>query len=104
MDWTEVDLNGAESIAKVCGVYEIQDMHRLPGGKFKIKVLQRAMDFIALPNVCVKNVDGTPEWICGLGPTEAEALQDALNWIMKDLQARDSWLPEQLEWSDPIDF
>ena len=97
MNWNEVDLNGAVSIARVCGIYEIQDPHRLHGGKFKIKVLQRTKDFIALPNVCVKNADGMPEWACGLGQTEAEALQDALKWIMKDLEALDSWLPEQLE-------
>jgi hypothetical protein len=104
MNWKKMQLHGADGIAKLCGVYELTDAHRLPGGKFKIKVLERTDDFIAVPNVCTKSEGGQPEWICGLGATELEALQDAIERIMLDLSSKDEWGEEDLEWSDPRDF
>ncbi|HET9954821.1 MAG TPA: DUF3969 family protein [Polyangiaceae bacterium] len=104
LTWKQLQLNGASGIARVCGVYEITDQHRIPGGKFKIKVLERESDFIALPNVCIRSPDGVPEWSCGLGPSELEALQDAVTRVTSDLSARDEWSDESLEWSDPRDF
>jgi hypothetical protein len=104
MNWKELNLHGAHGIAKLCGVYELTDAHRLPGGKLKIKVLERAADFIAEPNVCIRSESGEPEWTCGLGKTELDALQDAIERIMSDLGARDEWSEEHLEWSDPRDF
>ena len=55
MEWTKVDLHGAASISRVCGVYEVQDLVRVPDGKYKIKVLLRANGtFLAVPNICVR--------------------------------------------------
>jgi hypothetical protein len=104
MTWKNIALHGAQRIAKVCAVYEISDSARLPNGAFKIKVLERAHDFLAVPNVCVLNAEGIAEWISGIGSTEQEALADALARIMSDLKQRDEWQEDQLAWTDPRDF
>ena len=103
-DWRQLDLNGANSIARLCGVYEFTVARRIPSGKLKIKVLERSADFIALPNVCVKSATGEKEWTCGIGKNEVEALQDAITRTMADLGSREEWAEEQLAWSDPRDF
>lgn len=103
MGWKNIRLNGASAIARICSVYELAE-HRLPGGKFKIKVLEREQDFIALPNVCIRSESGVPEWTCGIGGSETEALQDAIEYIMADLGTKQDWLEDELEWSDPRDF
>jgi hypothetical protein len=106
MDWARIDLHGAVHISRVCGVYEITDVLRVPDGKYKIKVLERGKnDFLALPNLCVKSIGGTPEWTSGLGNTEAEALEDALEMLGRDLDAlKGSLQRERFEWSDPTVF
>ena len=104
MAWKDIELKGAIGIARICAVYEITDQHRLPGGKFKIKVLEREEDYIAIPNVCVRSESGMPEWTCGLGKSDMEALQDAVDRIMTDLGTKDEWSEEDLVWSDPRDF
>ena len=103
-DWRGVKLHRAAAIERVCAVYEIAEPRRLPNGGYKIKVVERAADFMAIPNVCVKDAAGDPQWICGLGATALEALQDAIDRTESDLSARDFWEDEQLEWSDPRDF
>jgi hypothetical protein len=60
--------------------------------------------FIAVPNVCVKNENGVPEWMSGLGRTETEALQDFVKRLGEMLRSRMNWRPEDFEWSDPQDF
>jgi hypothetical protein len=99
-----MNLHGAASISKVCGIYEVDDT-RVPSAKFKVKVLERDRgDFLAVLNVCMKGPDGSPNWMAGLGKSEAEALEDALKWFMKDLAKREHFDDEDFEWSDPLDF
>ena len=106
MDWKNIKLHGAGGISRLCGVYEIHDIMRVPEGKYKIKVLQQAAeDFIALPNICVKSVDGTPEWPSGSGRTEMEALEKALEALSSDLATLNGNLErDRFEWSDPTEF
>jgi hypothetical protein len=106
MTWAKVNLHGAKSIARVCGVYEIHDFLRIPEGKFKIKVLQRGPDeYVAYPNICVRSPAGIPGWTSGMGRSEEEALEDALKALAADLDAlRGSLERERFEWSDPTDF
>jgi hypothetical protein len=102
LPWTAINKHGAGSIRRVCGVYEIFDQARVPDARYKIKVLQRAEDdFVALPNFCVKSTG----WRSGLGRTEAEALQDALSWLGKDLDSLGGSLQrDRFEWADPKEF
>ena len=103
MTWKHIRLGGAGGIARTCSVCEITE-HRLPGGKFKVKVLERQEDFVALVNVCIRSDGGVPEWTCGLGGSELEALQDAVDRMMVDLETRLAWSEQDLEWSDPRNF
>jgi hypothetical protein len=102
--WLKANLHGAGAIARLCAVYEITDT-RIPGSRFKAKVLQRGdAEYIASLNVCLKDAQGSPDWMAGLGRTELEALEDALKWFMSALKRRDSLGPDDFEWSDPLDF
>ena len=104
MSWKAITLHGANSISRVASYFEVQDF-RVPGTKYRVKVLERALgDFLALPNVCMKGGTGTPEWIAGLGRTETEALQDAVDCINEALASAERRTPEDFEWSDSRDF
>lgn len=105
MDWKDVSLCGATMLSRVCGEYEVIAPNIPYGGRFKIKVLERRDGtFLAMPNVCLKAADGSPDWSGGSGRSEAEALQALLKWFMEELQKRGSCSPHDFEWSDPRDF
>jgi hypothetical protein len=95
-------LYGATSIARISGIYEIQDAMRVPDGKYKIKVLQYSSDhFIAIPNLWVRSAGPTS----GSGSTEKEALENALRALSSDLAPLGGNLQrEEFEWADPTEF
>ncbi|MCY1044695.1 hypothetical protein OV208_25485 [Corallococcus sp. bb12-1] len=104
MNWRTITLHGGASISRIANTYEVQD-RRIPGTKYKVKVLERGLgDFLAMPNVCVKNNAGEPDWIAGLGRTEFEALQDIIDRMNESLISAERLTPEDFEWSDPHDF
>ena len=105
MDWRNVELSGASSLSRLSSEYEVIAPKVPQGGRFKIKVLERQDGtFIAMPNVCLRDPDGSPDWLAGKGDTDAEALENALRWFMAELAKRDQCQPEDFEWSDPVDF
>ena len=57
-EWKRLKVLPHASVARVCAVYEIQDVMRLPSGKYKVKVLERRDDFLAVANLAVKAADG----------------------------------------------
>ena len=105
MDWRAIDLHGAARISRVASVFEIRDMRGIPWTKYKIKILEeRTGGFVAVANVSVKNAQGEPDGETGLGPTEAEALQDFLTRMGERLSSRQDWREEDFDWVDPQDF
>jgi hypothetical protein len=106
LDWLNVNLHGAVKIERVCGVYDIRDLLRVPDGHYKIKVMQHSADyFFASPNICVRSSDGAPDWVGGAGSTEIEALQDALKEFGESLDSLGGSLErERFEWADPTEF
>lgn len=105
MSWKDINLYGATMLSRVCGEYEVIAPKVPYGGRFKIKVLER-MDgsFLAIPNVCRKTADGSPDWLGGSGRSESEALEHLLSALMQQIQECDSCDPDEFEWSDPTDF
>lgn len=104
-DWKRVDLRGAGSIERVCGVYEIYEHDKMPFGFFKIKVIEgREGSYHAVANVCFKGPDGAPYGQAGMGDSESEALQDCLRSFMTELQKREQWGAEDFSWTDPERF
>lgn len=102
--WRNNDLLGALAIDRVCDLFEIHHP-RIPGGRFKIKVLERGSgDYLAVPNVFVKSADGTPDHISGLGRSPGEALEDLLARFLPSLKNVATDDPEIFDWSDPHDF
>jgi hypothetical protein len=102
MHWIKPSLYGAASIARVSGVYEVQDILRAPDGKYKIKVLQYDDNqFVAIPNLWVRSAGPTS----GSGSTEQEALENALRALAVDLDSLEGRLQrEDFEWADPTEF
>lgn len=102
--WREINLFGARTISKIVNVFEVE-AKGLPGERFKIKVIEQLDGkFVAMPNVCAKNSSGVPEWICGLGETSEEALEDALKWFMRSLEKFQPFKDADVEWMDSQDF
>lgn len=105
MNWKDVNLSGTTMLSRVSAEYEVIAPKVPYGGRFKIKVLER-MDgsFFAVPNVCLKTADGSPDWLGGSGRSEAEALENVLRSFMNEIQKREPCVPDEFEWSDPADF
>lgn len=102
--WKLVKLKGIAEIQKVISEFEIFS-DRVPYGKFKVKVIEKANgSFIGTPNIALKNSDGIPEWVSGLGTTANEALEDCLKYFLESMMARNNLSESDFEWSAPEDF
>lgn len=104
MHWKQINLHGSASISRLCGEYTIHDVVRVPGTKYRIKVYERESDYIALPNIAFRTPEGRVDGTCGLGRTEVEALQSAVEGVSEWLSSRANWEEEDIEWSDSRDF
>ncbi|MCK6524643.1 hypothetical protein L6R49_24820 [Myxococcota bacterium] len=82
----------------------IYDVLRVPGTQYRIKIFEREADFLALPNLRFRALDGSVDGTCGLGATEVEALQDAIARVSELLASRPRWEEGDLDWIDPRDF
>ena len=103
-DWKDVNLHGATFIERIVSVYQLGAPARLPIASFKIKVIERpGHGFLGVPNVAVKQNDGSVDWVSGIGANEQEALDDTLKWFMGSFGDRVLG-EEDLEWADPHDF
>lgn len=101
--WKQINLHGSLSISRVVGEYRIHHAGVHTTG-YRIKVYERGDDFLALPNLRFRALDGTVDGTCGLGATETEALQDAVKRVSELLATRPRWQEDDLDWSDPHDF
>ncbi len=105
MSWKQIDLCGSKGISRLCGEYQIAEPSKLPGAKFRIKVWERDIgDFLAVPNVCLKDAQGSEDWVAGLGGSESEALEKCLRHFMEQLSERPAPSEDDFEWSDQVDF
>ena len=105
MSWKKIDLFGGKGISRLCGEYQITEPSKLPSAQFRIKVWERDIgDFLAVTNVCLKDAQGSPDWVAGLGGSESEALEDCLRSFMEQLRGRAVVSEDDFEWSDPLDF
>lgn len=104
--WMKTPLHGAGRIERVVGEYRIWDIARVPNASYWIKVVQCGeRDFHASPNIAVRNLDGTPDWIGGGGTTEVEALENALASLAGEFDKLGGDVdPARFEWADPRDF
>lgn len=104
-DWKSVNLRGAGNIERICNVYEIYEHGRVPGGYFKIKVMEtREGTYDAVANVALKGPDGASRGRAGMGNSEVEALQNCLRMFMEHLDERAEYDPDDFYWSDPVRF
>lgn len=104
MSWRGVNLHGSLAISRLCGEYVIEDHVRVPARQYRIKVFERRDDFLALPNLRFRTPDGSVDGICGLGASELDALQDALERVGELLSSKSRWENGDVEWADPRDF
>jgi hypothetical protein len=103
--WKAIDLHGFGSIARVCAVFELYDARVLPGGRFKIKVIElSAGGFGAHSNMLPKRSDGTPDYISGLGSSPVSALEDLLERLARSMTDCNPTNETSFAWSDPHDF
>jgi hypothetical protein len=107
MMWTDIHVPKVSRIERIAEVFEVTSVGNIPFVKFKIKVLERpekSNKYIAFPNVAIKDVNGSPDWICGSGNTIEEALDDGINNFMALIPENQELSEEDFEWSAPEDF
>lgn len=105
-NWKETKVEGIGLIEKVVAEFQIWSIEKIPSGKFKVKIFERQNStFIGSPNIAVKSLeDNYPDWICGMGASIEEALEDTLKYFMGTLQGREDLTEEDFEWSAHEDF
>lgn len=104
-DWKDIRVQGINKIEKVIAEFNVWAIDNVPYGKFKVKILEQPNgQYVGVPNVAVKNQDGIPDGISGLGRTENEALEDTIKYFLKSLEGRTDLTEDDFEWSDPHDF
>lgn len=97
-----------KQIERIVAEFEIWVDESFPFPKFKVKVVDREGDYKASPNVVVRNCSsGDPEFICGLGDSVDEALQDLLSRFIDDCRQQcppDGFAESNFFWSACEDF
>src|SRR5262245_12201315 len=100
-------MDGVARIDRVVAQLEVWLDGSVPFPKMKVKVLQRQGDYLAVPNVAVRDlVSGEPDGIAGLGSTADEALNDLLPRFVAGVRKNTpaGGLTEgDFEWSAPED-
>jgi hypothetical protein len=80
----------------------------LPFPKIRVKVLYRQSDYLALPNVAVRDLtSGEPDGISGLGCSIEEAVQDLLTRFIAGVRENTpsrGLTESDFVWSAPEDF
>ncbi|MCG8459695.1 MAG: hypothetical protein MI919_25725 [Holophagales bacterium] len=104
--WQNISVDGFGPISKVVAVYHIgPPLSALPFASFKVKVIQRrADDFLAVPNVALRDADGNPDWLAGLGSSSDAALADLLRELADAVEGSPGLDESSFEWADPHDF
>ncbi|MFD0959143.1 hypothetical protein [Paenibacillus chungangensis] len=98
-------MHSISKIEKVVAEFNVWPREQIPFAKFKVKILEtESGEFIGLPNIAVKDEDGCPDWISGVGKSIDEALADAIKYLYGTLQGRAELTEQDFEWSDPHDF
>lgn len=105
-DWRHLRVASLGPISRQVAVFQIgPPLAQCPFPSFKVKVLERADgSFLGVPNVACRAVDGSPDWIGGLGATIEEALEDALQWFSKSLSEHPSSRESDFVWADAEEF
>ncbi|WP_444908205.1 hypothetical protein ACJJIR_09830 [Microbulbifer sp. SSSA008] len=104
-DFKDIDLRGGTCIRKQVALFEIQDHHRIPYGKYKIKVLMDANNhYYAFPNVAFKDSNDNVDWVCGMGPTILTAVQESIDSLVRSIPSFAYSDNQCFEWSSPEDF
>lgn len=104
--WQHLKVEGLGPATRVAAVFQIgPPLGWLPFPSFKVKVLERGDgSFLGVPNVCVKALDGSPQWTSGLGSTVEQALEDALNYFVLSLDDRRDLSEHAFMWTAPEEF
>jgi hypothetical protein len=104
-EWKKIRVKGVSKIEKVIAIFEIWAIEKVPYAKFKIKIIENnSGEYVGVPNIAVKNADGSPDWIGGFGSNSTEALEDTLKYFMESLNDRDDLTEDDFEWAAPEDF
>jgi hypothetical protein len=102
-------MNGVIRIDRIIGYYDVWLENSFPFAKMMVKVIERsAHDYLAVPNLMVRHkTSREPEFISGLGPNAAEAVDDLLARFAEGVRSNTPALgltEDDFEWSAPEEF
>lgn len=108
LSWKTIQFANVQRIERVVAEFYVECRY-IPSRYFRVKVTEDASgNFIGRLNVAVKLPQTeTPEWTVGLGSTVDNALNDAIQGFLQQIdrcgQAKDL-NEENFEWAAPEDF
>ena len=103
--WNEIKYQGIVKIEKLVSEYNIWELHKIPYGKFKIKIYESSNHtYSGYTNLHI--ADGLGDYCCavGHGKTEKTALEDTISEFFKMAARKDVWEEKDFQYADPYDF
>ncbi len=83
--WDTLQIAGIQRIERVVAEFYVE-CSDIPSRYFRVKILEAANGtYIGRLNVSLKNADDAPDWIAGLGASVDEALADAIEQFVGQL-------------------
>ena len=102
--WKTIKIEGIVSIDKKIAEYRIKS-NKVPHEDFKIKIIEKQDgSFLAHPNIAVISKDGFPDYICGVGGSIEDALEDCYNYFIDNFSNRDNLTVDDFVYVEPEIF
>ena len=101
----EKKYQGIVKIEKLVSEYNIWELHKIPYGKFKIKIYESSNHtYSGYTNLHI--ADGLGDYCCavGHGKTEKTALEDTISEFFKMLERKKIWEEQDFQYADSYDF
>ena len=100
MPWRSLRIDGVSRIWREVACFTVEPIHDdLPMG-FRIKILEDQQGhFVGRPEIAIRDAQGTPDWISGMGCGIEEALADTVKYFLQTLKDKPKIEPASIWWN-----
>ena len=103
--WNDIVIQGIAGIRKCAGEFEVQELNKIPYGKFRVKIYEDSKNnFVGYTNLQFKDLEGCPFAGVGHGNSVEETLKDTITYFLNMLNSRINISEEDFECMDEFDF
>lgn len=102
--WETLQITGIQRIERVIAEFYVE-CGCIPSRYFRVKITEDQQGtYVGRLNISLKNADGIPDWVVGLGTSIDAALEDAIQQLIHQLdqhgQNKHHLTEANFEWAD----